>query len=351
MNKIKTVLLLLSTAGLLAACGEAESSAPVPTPTPSSSTSAPSSSSSSSSSQSSSSSASTGSTGSTGTQTAPTSQTQPTSTQTQPTSSDPEPTSSEPEPTSQSSDPSSEPEPSSSDPVEYNTYVVNGLPEWITMDDCVIFAWAWGGEAGEGAWLDLDFINEGEAASFEIEGEIDGFLLVRCFAGTEIPDWNASGDVAGRIYNKTNDITCIIGVYEYQSPEWVEYEGGSGGDPIDPPGPGPVDPGEEGTYVIDSLPDWITNDGCVIFAWAWGGEAGEGAWYALDFIEEGTAVSFDIDEGELDGMLLARCAAETTLPDWSIHTDEPGRVYNQTEDITCQPGVFRYTSPAWKEYK
>ena len=98
------------------------------------------------------------------------------------------------------------------------------------------------------------------------------------------------------------------------------------------------------TYTITDLPDWIQNDGCVIFAWYWS----PGAWKKVEFDESGNA-SFTCGD-ELTGFLLARCHADTVTPDWAIKTDIAGRVYNQTEDINCTSGVYSYSCTNWKAY-
>ncbi len=112
-------------------------------------------------------------------------------------------------------------------------------------------------------------------------------------------------------------------------------------------------PSSSKIYTCTGLPAWITDDGCVIFAWAWGGDAGNGAWYTLTYGEgeKPTEASFDAGSQDLTGFLLARCAAGTTTPDWEIKTNEPGRVYNQTENIDCTDGVYSYACASWKEYK
>ena len=127
----------------------------------------------------------------------------------------------------------------------------------------------------------------------------------------------------------------------------ANFVGGSGSNP----GPNPPQPGEGYTYTCTSLPDWITNDGCVIFAWAW--EAGkDGAWYSCTYGEgdKPTELSFKV-AAELEGFLLARCKEGTTTPDWNIKDDSVGRVYNQTENIDCTSGTYSYTCSSWKEYK
>ncbi len=102
------------------------------------------------------------------------------------------------------------------------------------------------------------------------------------------------------------------------------------------------------TYTCTDLPEWITNDGCVIFVWAW--EAGAaGSWIGADYTSE-TSLEFVVPN-ELQGFLLARCISGTTQPNWDIHDDSVGRIYNQTEDIACEAGVYTYACAQWKEYK
>ena len=73
-----------------------------------------------------------------------------------------------------------------------------------------------------------------------------------------------------------------------------------------------------------------------------------GAWYELTYTNATTA-TFEAPS-DLAGMLLARCAAGTTKPDWSIKTDGPGRIYNQTSDIAVKVGQTSYPCSDWTEY-
>ena len=102
-------------------------------------------------------------------------------------------------------------------------------------------------------------------------------------------------------------------------------------------------------YTVNSLPTWITNDGCVIFAWVWGGNYGNGQWVSCEFTSS-TSLNLLLD-GSATGMLLARCAPGTTTPDWNNKNHTPGRVYNQTSDIKLVEGVTTYSCSDWKEYK
>lgn len=99
------------------------------------------------------------------------------------------------------------------------------------------------------------------------------------------------------------------------------------------------------TFKATSSATWITDNGCVVFAWCWGGGAGEGAWYA------GTADSsggFTWESpGDITNFLLARCINGTTEPDWDNKSDTPGRVYNKTDDCAVTSGTTQYTVQ-WK---
>ena len=118
------------------------------------------------------------------------------------------------------------------------------------------------------------------------------------------------------------------------------YPGGGGG--------GGDEPSQSVKYTCTNLPDWITNDGCVIFVWGWP-QGEDGKWYSASFTST-TSLEFTADK-ELQGFLLARCVAGTTQPDWNIKTgDNPGRIYNQTNDISCSSGTYSYQCSDWKDY-
>ena len=101
----------------------------------------------------------------------------------------------------------------------YTTYTITSLPNWIRNDNCVIFAWAWGDSNG-GDWYSCNFTNS-TTITVDLLSDSNGMLLVRCIAGTTTPNWGESNNVAGRIYNKTEDITFTDGVVSYTSPNWV----------------------------------------------------------------------------------------------------------------------------------
>lgn len=99
------------------------------------------------------------------------------------------------------------------------------------------------------------------------------------------------------------------------------------------------------TFKATSSATWITDDGCVVFAWCWGGGAGEGAWYAGTSDSSG-GFTWEAP-GDITNFLLARCINGTTEPDWDNKSDTPGRVYNQTDDCAVTSGTTQYTVQ-WK---
>lgn len=114
------------------------------------------------------------------------------------------------------------------------SYVVTGNPNWIANDNAAVFAWAW--PSGEnGAWYNVNIGTPGTGGadakeltlSFDAPDNMVGVTFARCVAGTTTPDWNVSGDNAGRIYNQTEDIT-LDGPGTYSGASWKEYAGGKG---------------------------------------------------------------------------------------------------------------------------
>jgi len=108
-------------------------------------------------------------------------------------------------------------------PGEDVTYTITNLSSWIQDAGCVIFAWVWSPSDG-GSWKSLTI--NGSTATFTVDEELTGFLLVRCVAGTTTPNWDIhSGNESGRIYNKTGDIICSSGTHSYSCSSWNDYPG------------------------------------------------------------------------------------------------------------------------------
>lgn len=98
---------------------------------------------------------------------------------------------------------------------------VTAEDDWIWNGDVLIFAWVWGGSYGGGQWVETT--GSGTTINLSIYDDIAGFNFARCVAGTTKPDWSATGDSAGRIYNKSPDVTFVKGTTTYNVGAFVEY--------------------------------------------------------------------------------------------------------------------------------
>ncbi|WP_294429652.1 chitobiase/beta-hexosaminidase C-terminal domain-containing protein [uncultured Treponema sp.] len=93
------------------------------------------------------------------------------------------------------------------------------VPDWIWNDSAVIFAWVWG-DTSTGEWITVS--GSGTTATIAVPDDTNGFNMARCPAGTSAPSWTATGNSAGRIYNKTEDVTVSAENNSY-STSWVEF--------------------------------------------------------------------------------------------------------------------------------
>lgn len=96
---------------------------------------------------------------------------------------------------------------------------------WIWDHNAEIFAWVWGGSYGSGQWVKAS--GSGTTINLSIYDDIAGFNFARCVAGTTQPNWSATGDNTGRIYNKSPDVTFVKGTTTYSVGAFVEYTPGS----------------------------------------------------------------------------------------------------------------------------
>ena len=117
-----------------------------------------------------------------------------------------------------------------SDPATNVTFTITQFEDWVPNDGATVFVWSWGGGSGDGAWTQVTLSYFGEnnqftnvSGSFTAPNNITGFNIARCSAGTTLPNWNATGNSAGRVYNKTADVMVSSGVTSYKAPQFVEY--------------------------------------------------------------------------------------------------------------------------------
>ena len=118
-----------------------------------------------------------------------------------------------------------------SEPASDVTYTITQFEDWVPNDGATVFVWSWGGGSGNGAWTQVTLSYQGEthayhnvSGTFTAPNNITGFNIARCSAGTTLPNWTATGDSAGRVYNKTGDVMTSYGVYSYSAPQFVQYE-------------------------------------------------------------------------------------------------------------------------------
>lgn len=98
--------------------------------------------------------------------------------------------------------------------------VVTGVQLTVTVNDWTwtggvkVFAWVWGASSS-GEWIECT--GSDTTVNVTVPADTTGLLLVRCPSGTTEPDWEATGDNAGRIYNKSGDITYTSGTTSYSA--------------------------------------------------------------------------------------------------------------------------------------
>ena len=94
------------------------------------------------------------------------------------------------------------------------TYKFTCTQDWA-FKTTPLFVHYWGGADGA-AWKQIEYNTEGVSeVTVKVPSDATGCLLVRCAAGTTTPSWSATGDDAGRIYNKTGDVNFVKGTTEY----------------------------------------------------------------------------------------------------------------------------------------
>ncbi|MBQ3025621.1 MAG: hypothetical protein IJD23_09990 [Spirochaetaceae bacterium] len=97
------------------------------------------------------------------------------------------------------------------------TLTVTG-PDW-TWNATSIFCWAWNDDEN-GSWYSCTGSDSTIYAT--VPSDAQYFLIVRCYYGTTEPNWEITGDVLGRIYNKTENVQINSGQTSY-SVNFVDY--------------------------------------------------------------------------------------------------------------------------------
>ena len=103
-----------------------------------------------------------------------------------------------------------------------HAFSLNTLPNWLNNDGAKIFAniersnhsWIW--VAVNFSRAEGDGGNWDSTGSFTAPSNILTIQLVRCHSSTTTPSWDATGDVAGRIYDYSDAQSVSGGVYSYR---------------------------------------------------------------------------------------------------------------------------------------
>lgn len=107
-----------------------------------------------------------------------------------------------------------------------------------------------------------------------------------------------------------------------------------------------VQDGAAQTFTVNNLPDWLGNDGAILFASV---ERTNHAWHWVPVSFAGTTGTFSAPNN-IETFLLVRCVAGTTQPNWDLTSgDDSGRIYNKTGDISTT-GVYSYDASGWGNY-
>lgn len=89
------------------------------------------------------------------------------------------------------------------------------VDSWAWNDYVEIFAYVWKNGLSSGSWVQCS--GSGTTVKLDFPSECNRFFLVRCPAGTTQPDWNATNNNPGQIYNKTPNITYVNGTTSYST--------------------------------------------------------------------------------------------------------------------------------------
>ena len=89
------------------------------------------------------------------------------------------------------------------------------VDSWAWNDYVEIFAYVWTNGLSNGSWVQCS--GSGTTVKLDFPSKCNRFFLVRCPNGTTQPDWNATNDNPGQIYNKTPNITYINGTTSYST--------------------------------------------------------------------------------------------------------------------------------------
>ncbi len=204
--------------------------------------------------------------------------------------------------------------------VTYKTIYLNAN-NVFDADNAVMFIHAYKVGGDDDSFADVKFeLVEGQTTvySAQIEAKFNRCCFVRQKSGDTIDwagKWNETTNL--KIYERCNMyVTSTIsegywGVYD----EAVTY---------------PVTPtSAEVTYTV-ALVDYYDDDNAKVYAWVWGGTAGDGEWKLLELSEDGMTGTF-VAAGDITGMKIGRFSSDTTEPNFD-------NAWNKTQDLVVYAG-------------
>ncbi len=218
-------------------------------------------------------------------------------------------------------------------------YTFKGVPTWLASGNYDYLLWAWSSKGTPSKWFEVKSFEDGVIkVDLPVNNDYDGFNICAVYKGSTEGNWEIySGDVKGRIYYQSKDITGTKGTYEYGSVEWLAF-------PNNYP-----DDDEKVLYVFTSVPSYIAKGNYSYFAYAWGGSLKTPTWVPAYFVND-TIMTTNVPEG-CAGINLVAAYKGSTEGNWEIYSgDVKGRIYYQSNDIMIASTEKVSVSPAWKSY-
>ena len=191
---------------------------------------------------------------------------------------------------------------------------------------------------------DLTFKGTGDGYdeyTFKFEEIADGTQIVFCANGLIVEaspeddeDNNAtSSDYEGHacctVTEGGENLSVYLKVYENKYEVWV---GKAKGDE-------PDTKTYSATVSIDQ--NWAFATDIPVFVHYWGGGLDE--FVQITFVASTSTLTVEFEiPAVATGFQLVRCAAGTVTPDWAVKGDNPGRIYNKTNDCNIVDGTTNY---------
>ena len=114
------------------------------------------------------------------------------------------------------------------EPEEITLSLSSPTQDWGFGSGSKMFVWAWGGSS-TGAWYEIYFQPGAPLVGYvDLPADTEAFLVVRTNLSTVTQNWEQdqkTEDVAGKIYNKTDNVTIVDGTTSYTVSFYDYYKG------------------------------------------------------------------------------------------------------------------------------